>query len=301
MGVRLLFFGADRWTTNGAKDFGFWFFKNPVAADTVANDFSGTHTVGDILILGTFTQGGAVSSIRVFSWVGTGGDVNGVLQTEGNFGDCVPGGGTGNGCNTVNDTTIQSPWPYQGGQTGNVAGSIYAGGMLEGGIDLTAMGLTGCFSSFMAETRSSPQIGAQLKDFVLGTFESCGAGITTAISDADGVINPGDSINDTATLTVTGGGPAPTGVIDFYVCGPTAGITSCDATGTAAGSINLSTATGTPPAYTVDLRTRSIRPRPVTTASMRSTQPARTPTTQTVPSRLTRLMSASPSRCSSRR
>ena len=60
-----------------------------------------------------------------------------------------------------------------------MAGSIYTGGLLEGGIDLTALELTGCFSSFMAETRSSPSISAQLKDFVLGTFESCGATITT--------------------------------------------------------------------------------------------------------------------------
>ena len=246
---QLLFFGADRWTTNGAKDFGFWFFKNPVAANTVTHTFSGTHTVGDILILGTFTQGGAVATVRVFSWVGTGGDVNNVLQTEGNFGDCVPGGGTGNGCNTVNNTTILAPWPYQGGNTGNVAGSIYAGGMLEGGIDLTALGLTGCFSSFMAETRSSPSIGAQLKDFVLGTFEACGSTITTDASDDTFEI--GGTISDTATLNITGGGPAPTGFIDFYVCGPEDAIATCDATGTAAGHIDLSTAVVNGTDYTV--------------------------------------------------
>ena len=42
---------------------------------------------------------------------------------------------------------------------------IYTGGLAEGGIDLTALNLEGCFSSFMAETRSSPEPGAQLKDF----------------------------------------------------------------------------------------------------------------------------------------
>jgi hypothetical protein len=246
-GRELLFFGADRWTTNGAKDFGFWFFKNEVSVDTVTNTFEGTHTVGDILILGTFTQGGAVSSIRVFSWVGTGGDVNGVLQTEGNFGDCVPGGGTSNGCNTVNDTTILSPWPYQGGSTGNVAGSIYAGGMLEGGIDLTAMGLTGCFSSFMAETRSSPQIGAQLKDFVLGTFESCEASITTQVSDTEFEI--GGSVTDSATVSANG--PAPTGDVDFYLCGPEEGIATCDASGTFVSSEDLGGATVNGQLYTV--------------------------------------------------
>ncbi len=31
---------------------------------------------------------------------------------------------------------------------------------MEGGVDLTGLGLEGCFSSFLAETRSSPAIGA---------------------------------------------------------------------------------------------------------------------------------------------
>ena len=78
---------------------------------------------------------------------------------------------------TVNDTTIKSPWPYRAARPATWPAASHAGGMLEGGIDLTDLGLTGCFSSFMAETRSSPQIGAQLKDFVLGTFESCGSAI----------------------------------------------------------------------------------------------------------------------------
>jgi hypothetical protein len=233
-GNQLLFFGADRWSTNGAKDFGFWFFKNPVTAEADGTFGDAVHAVGDILILGTFTQGGAVATIRVFSWVGTGGDTNGSLLTEGNFGDCVPGGGTGPGCNTVNDTTIPSPWAYQGAGSTQVPGVIYNGGFLEGGINLTDLGLTGCFSSFLTETRSSPSIGAQLKDFVLGTFESCGATITTQASDDSFEI--GGSISDNATVNVTGGGPAPTGNVDFYLCGPSAGITSCDATGTAVSS-----------------------------------------------------------------
>ena len=138
-GRQLLFFGADRWTTNGAKDFGFWFFKNEVSADTVEYQRVRSchpHRRGPRRHPGSWARSPrAVPSRRSASssWVGTGGDVNGVLQTEGNFADCVPGGGTGDGCNTVNNTTIQSPWPYQGGSTGNVAGSIYAGGMPKAG------------------------------------------------------------------------------------------------------------------------------------------------------------------------
>jgi hypothetical protein len=40
----------------------------------------------------------------------------------------------------------------------------------EGGVNLGLLGLRGCFQSFMAETRSSDAITAELKDFVLGSF-----------------------------------------------------------------------------------------------------------------------------------
>ncbi len=246
-GEEFLFFGADRWSTNGAKDFGFWFFKNEVVAEPDGTFGDAVHAVGDILILGTFSQGGAIATIRVFSWVGTGGDTNTVLETQGDFGDCVPGGGIQPGCNTVNDTTIPSPWDYQGAATTNVEDVIYSGGFLEGGLNLTELGLTGCFSSFMAETRSAPSISASLKDFVLGTFESCSASIATDASDDSFEI--GGSLTDDATVTVTG--PAPEGFVDFYVCGPVDDIASCDATGTVVSSEDLAGAVISGDDYTV--------------------------------------------------
>jgi hypothetical protein len=260
---QLLFFGADRWSTNGAKDMGFWFFHDQIGLNADGT-FSGNHTRptdpdgtpgtgdetrGDILLLSTFTQGGAVTSIRVFEWVGTGGNTNGTLNSIGAFGDCVPGNVSDSGCNTVNNTTVPSPWPYQGAGSSQVANTFYSGALAEGGIDLTELGLEGCFSSFMAETRSSPEPGAQLKDFALGNFEACGATITTDASDDSFAI--GGSITDNATVNITGGGPAPTGFVDFYVCGPSAGISSCDATGTFLSSEDLATAVVSGTDYTV--------------------------------------------------
>ena len=249
-GDQLLFFGADRWTTNGAKDFGFWFFHDQVGLCPDAGppnctgvpdgQFFGNHTRptatsrGDLLLLGTFTQGGAIATVRAYEWVGEGGDTNGTLDFLGAFGDCAAGGGSPDGCNTVNNTTVPAPWPYQGGNTGNVSGSLYSGALLEGGINLTDLGLEGCFASFMAETRSSPEPGAQLKDFSLGNFESCGATLQTTPVDATG--NPltnsgGTSLNDVsigtgsvqvkdkATLNVTGT-TTFTGTLSFFICGP---------------------------------------------------------------------------------
>jgi len=249
---QFLYFGADRFATNGSKDFGFWFFKNPISSSggTITNTcpsgaFSGgNHSVGDILLLGTFTQGGAVSNIRAFKWVASGGDVSAHLLSEGTFGDCVPGASSDKGCNTINNTTINSPWAYQG-KTG-AANSIYSGGFMEGGIDLGALGLTGCFSSFMAETRSSPSLTAELKDFTIGKFEACGSKLQTTPKAADGTTNlsPDSNANNlvetsigTGSVQVTdsadfsvNGTDTFTGTLKFYICGPIANPSGCAVT-----------------------------------------------------------------------
>ena len=200
--AEILYFGMDRQAVDGSTDIGFWFFQSPVfacpdpdagdACDGVpAGQFAGEHLEGDVLLLGTFTQGGATSNIRVFTWVDTGGNPGNVLGPTDTFGDCVPGADNDEGCATVNDTTIGVPWNYtfKGASTG---GWIPAGGFFEGGIDLTANDLEGCFSSFLAETRSSPEVTAILKDFALGQFESCEGGVTTTPSNGEG-----DALTDT--------------------------------------------------------------------------------------------------------
>ena len=244
-GHQYLFFGADRTAVNGAKDLGFWFFKSPVSLNEDGT-FNGVHTVGDILVLSTFTQGGAATTIRVFSWVGTGGNTNNTLQTEGLFGDCVPGRRHRDGCATVNNSTIQSPWAYQSKISGSPADTLFAGGFMEGGVDLSDLGLTGCFTNFLVETRSSPEIGAQLKDFLIGEFEACeaalvttpadGAGVELGDSDGDdlpdiqiGTGSAGVDVTDQADLTIDGT-DTWSGTLHFFLCGPIATGT-CDSGG----------------------------------------------------------------------
>jgi hypothetical protein len=252
-GHEYLFFGADRTAVNGAKDLGFWFFKSPVSLNADGT-FSGVHTVGDILLLSTFTQGGATTTIRVFSWVGTGGNTNNTLQSGGQFDDCIGGGNTNGGCATVNNSTVQSPWAYQSKISGSPANTLYAGALMEGGVDLTTLGLEGCFSNFLAETRSSPEIGATLKDFLLGSFEVCQSALTTTpadsggtpLTDSDGDDLPdiqigtgaaGVNVRDSADLTVEGTNTW-SGTLHFFLCGPIATGT-CDTGG-------LEIGTGTP-------------------------------------------------------
>lgn len=274
-GDEILYFGADREAVNGSKDFGFWFTHEAVGLNGNGT-FSGEHTgptdgldgipntaddtSGDILILGTFTGGGAVTTIRVFEWVGTGGDAtsNGtVAGPTGAFGDCVPGSSNDEGCGTVNNLTITVPWAYQGKSVA-AAKTILSGGMVEGGINLTELGLQGCFSTFVAETRSSPSVDATLKDFALGEFEACDSDLTTTPSDDAGVAltdtddpanglpdieigtgSAGVDVTDSADLVVNGT-TAWEGTLDFYLCGPIDDPDTCDSGGALISSHNVS-------------------------------------------------------------
>ena len=237
-GEEILYFGADRFAQNGTADFGFWFFRGEVGTNADGT-FSGVHTIGDILILGTFTQGGAATDIRVFKWVGTGGNAtaNGTVEgPTGAFADCVPGTANDDGCGTVNDALIEVAWPYQASK--GDPGDIPDGGFLEGGVNLSFLNLAGCFRSFLAETRTSASVDSQLKDFVLGNFEACDTTLTTTpgnsatpsvpLTDSnannipDASIGTGTvSVKDKATIVVSGA-QTWTGTLKFFLCGPIA-------------------------------------------------------------------------------
>jgi uncharacterized repeat protein (TIGR01451 family) len=216
----LLYAGMDRFDNSGDATAGFWFFKNPIAENPGLNSngghpFTGTHSDGDILLVSDFTIGGSVSTIRVFRWTGT--DASGSLVAL-NSGNPI-GGST---FAIVNSGPIAVPWAFteKSGQTQPQAGEF-----LEEGIDMTALGLQGCFSSFMAETRSSQSPTATLSDFVLGNFPLCSLGATpfTGLSKFDTFTNQGDLVTYPLTVQNTGSmplflqsitdSPAPTGQV----------------------------------------------------------------------------------------
>ena len=266
-----LYFGADRFAANGDAALGVWFFQSAVAPDTSGTGtqpFIGEHLDGDVLVLTDFTGGGGTVTARVFQWNGPGGTIPGQGAINGTLdliqgtddppspADCVgppqvPA--NDNACATVNAENEDSPWAYQAKEQGSPAGVFPPGHFFEGGIDLAGLGLADeCFSSFLIETRSSASVDSVLKDFVAGQFELCGATMVTDASSGTDDLNLGDPVTDTATITVSGGSqPAPTGLVDFYLCGPEAGISSCDANGTPVSSEDLADATGTPPEYSV--------------------------------------------------
>jgi hypothetical protein len=232
----ILYFGADRTANNGDAQMGFWFFQQDVRPQPDGTFGPGQHEDGDLLILSDFSGGGGVVTIRVFRWNGPGGSIPGSGAINGTLdqiagalatpADCVGPPSVPNNdsfCATVNTGVETAPWPFD--PKVGAAGFFQRGEFYEGGIDLNAVGLgDACFASFLAETRSSTSVDAQLKDFVGGIFEHCQSGIKTTPVDANGQpvtqIVLGDSIRDHALVTGTGSSQAPTGTVTFFICAP---------------------------------------------------------------------------------
>jgi len=265
----VLYFGADRYDASGAAALGFWFFQEEVGPVAGGSFGPGQHKDGDILVLSDFSVGGGTVTIRVFMWNGPGGDIagqgtiNGVLDplagSETTPADCVGPPEVQEPdpfCATVNDEPEDAPWDFN--PKGTAADIFAPGELYEGGIDLTAFPqLTdACFSSFLAETRTSPSVGSQLKDFVAGGFEDCEASVTTTPSDADGdpvsTLELGDSIHDYALIEGTGSNETPTGTVAFSICAPdeldgtgTDDPDTCDVGGTLVSTNAVTEKTGT--------------------------------------------------------
>nr|WP_294867519.1 hypothetical protein [uncultured Pseudogulbenkiania sp.] len=200
-GDKIFYFGADRFDTSGDAQMGFWFFRSPVTLGTKPN-FVGKHSVGDILVLSDFRQGGQVGEITVYKVTAV--DSKGVptlaLVSDKGQADCSVVGANDAVCGVINNIPGETPpWPYtnKDGQT-----AYQKGALLEGGINLTALGLDlGCFSSFMAETRSSHDLSAQLKDFALGKFEVCAIDVK---KEGDTLSKVSDPADYTITISNTG-------------------------------------------------------------------------------------------------
>jgi hypothetical protein len=215
----VIYFGVDRGATNGDSQMGFWFFQNSVGVD--GTGFSGSHVArdtangvnGDLLVLSDFTKGGKVGSVKVLEWVGDGSGSDGNLDLilSQNVADGQPSPQCGavpqptpddSVCAIENSGSVPVPtgWSYNGT-------SFPKSAIIEGGIDVTELfpDSNSCFASFQAETRSSQEPNATLKDFRGGSFEACfPTTAVTAGSASPAVIHNGQS--STARFTETNDG-----------------------------------------------------------------------------------------------
>jgi len=192
-GDMVIYFGADRYSNTGDAFLGFWFFKDHVTKKEDGS-FNGVHQAGDALVLVNFPQAtNAVPEIRVVAWEpacmkadkdpapGQCVAKNLALVYDGVV--CAEVVGYDNACATTNEDTIMSPWDYQAKTPATDCTDDFCmpyESFFEGGINLTALfGPTGsCFASFLAESRSSSEFTATLKDFVLEEFPLCAVEIS---------------------------------------------------------------------------------------------------------------------------
>jgi hypothetical protein len=216
-GDTAIYFAASRFDNNGDADIGLWFFQANVAPQ--ANGTFGpapgqvaNHIDGDLLLLVNFTGGGLVPSIQVYKWQG---GVNGgpVLVNDPNLqtGECgVTNPGNLDVCATTNPTSTPAPtfWNYV--PKSGTPGIFPPQSFFEGGVNLNKIFPTGapCFSSFLAETRSSSSITAQLKDFAEGSFNLCKITVTKNCNFV-GVTPDGTALQYTFSGTVHNDGSGP--------------------------------------------------------------------------------------------
>ena len=267
-GDLIVYFGSEVSAPEGNRNMGVWLLQDPtVGCSGVGNtDFSGSHVDGDAFVVAAFTNGGSVANIDVYEWVDStpaddDADVGGSLVLKAGFTNVLcPNSGAGDdacaiantdGDKDANEATfeVNPPWDAPDKDGGNINEAQF----MEGGVNLSDLGLSGCFPTFLANSRSSQVPGSTLHDFARSSFEQCGATFATEPSSTSIIL--GDSITDTATVTVSGANPpAPTGNVTFYVCGPSDGLSSCDpANGTQVGAVkDLANATQSGLDYSIE-------------------------------------------------
>ncbi|MBF6025317.1 hypothetical protein [Lysobacter niastensis] len=209
----VIYFGADRFANNGDAALGFWFFKSNVGLKAPGaggvGTFSGEHEEGDILVQVDFVSGGSSSEVQIFKWVGSGGDFGALEEIKfdsSNGAEVCTDDDTA--CAITNESTQPSPWAYtpKSGTNNNFPNESF----FEAGIDVTALVGEVCFSSFMAETRSSHSETAELKDFALGDFDLCSVDVEKVCNAEAGVspvFDPDDETFQTKhTVTITNDG-----------------------------------------------------------------------------------------------
>jgi uncharacterized repeat protein (TIGR01451 family) len=260
----ILYADGERDKNNGNSFMGFWIFKSAVGCNSPGS-FSGQHTDGDILVLSNFVGGGVHPLVEVYQWIGGGLSLLG----SGNF--CHAAAAGDDICGEVNGTPFQTAWaPHD-----TAANPLDINEFLEVGVDLTSVlsftpNSIPCFARFLAETRSSQETTATLKDFASGTFNTCTSStVTTPLAGGSSVsgatVLPGTSVTDRAVVSgsaLVGAAPAPTGSVSFFLCGPQATqlLAQCSTGGNPVGSA-------------VSLPPGSANPKTVTSSAVAPTVP----------------------------
>src|SRR2546428_1431152 len=142
-GHLLVYGGFERFANNGAGDLGLWLLQDgsvSCSSTKGAVSFTGVHVVGDILVVGEFSTGGAVTTLHPIQSVGiTKATPLGVMNITSTGGaDCTVAPDTANICARSNTGPISTlPWSTQDKTSG--PNTLATAEFFEVGIDLTVL------------------------------------------------------------------------------------------------------------------------------------------------------------------
>jgi hypothetical protein len=172
----ILYFGIERSATEGDGNMGFWFLKDAsVDCDSPKghDSFTGVHKDGDIFVTAEFSDGGTNASILAYRWNGSSpGSLGTTPFIEGGI---CPGPDHNQACGVVNAVELDTIWPSPD-KEGD--GLVDVNAFFEGAVNIGSAAGSGCFATFIANTRSSTSLTATIFDFARGSFPTCAPGTT---------------------------------------------------------------------------------------------------------------------------
>lgn len=203
----ILVAGADRYDNSGDSTMGFWFVQDSTVGSGVTTcsagggcSFGGKHTVGDLLIISDFSQGGPISTIAVYTWTASGAQLVTTIPNA-EIGECNPITGNKDLCGIVPDGNVSAPWAFTDKHLGATS-HFEQGEFLEVGLDLTTIfPNVPCFTTFFAETRSSTSITSTLSDFTTPvSFPLCAIAVAKKCNGKGSISSDGSSVAYTGAL-----------------------------------------------------------------------------------------------------
>lgn len=230
---RILYFGLERADNNGSGHLDVEFLKAPMGRTVTGSDassgcpegsFSGSRTQGDVLLILDLSKGGALGLSEVRIW----------NATTSTYDVTTPAAGTVGIAHNETSSIACGDWNCRT-PTANTS-TLATNTFVEGFIDATALGVSGCFAAFNAKSRASAAWDSELKDIAFGEFNTCDARITIS---PNGVNEVGTTHTFTGHVDVNATGSftsAPDGTtISFsIVSGPgsfTGGVNTCTTSG----------------------------------------------------------------------
>ena len=274
-GINEVFFGAERVVNNGASHVDFEFLQSAVSlvpsgttgAAACTGNLSGNRTGGDFLAAVDFSIGGTLGGFTIYEWScggtattiseGTPCDPGTVLFPNAQY-VIAPAAATAAFNLTVNGagSIPCGGWVCRGQMKTDNAQTVSTNEFMEGGVNLDTLGFTGCVSTFLPHTRSSPDINSTLQDFAGPvSFNTCSIATSPGAPVTD--IRSG-AITDSATVSGFVGTP---GTVTFKLYGPFATGAGITGTSCTAGKLLFTSA----PVGTADTGSPAHYPNPAVT------------------------------------